>query len=244
MQKLIKLFCFPFSGGSASVYQQWFKNITSQIELIPVELSGRSRRFNQPLLNNLADNVEDLFQIIQNAIQPSYALFGHSLGCLLIYEFIQKLQHNNFPMPFHIFLSGGIPPHFREIPKQFIHQLSDKELLNELIKIGGISPVFQANQELQNLFLPIIRSDFKMYESYIPSTDKFIFPCDITVMAGDSDHISTPDKVKNWSLYTKNRCKLCVYQGDHFFLQKEASQISHLIETTLLDNYAAPIPFL
>lgn len=233
MQPQIKLICFPFSGGTASIYHNWFKEIDPLIQLCPIELAGRNKRFNEPLKTNLNDAIADLIPRVEPLIVPPYAFFGHSLGCLLIYELAQELNKKGYPAPLHIFMSGGLPPHFRTKQTSY-HLLPDAPFLGELSRLGGITHTFLENKELQEIFIPIIRADYQMYETYTPMQPKFIFPSNLTALAGDKDEIVNSTAAYNWSHYTHGTFTLKSFEGDHFFVQKYSSQISQLISETLM----------
>ena len=227
----MKLVCFPFSGGSSSIYLSWFKNIRENIEVYPVELAGRNKRFSEPLISSLEDTVKDLFHRLTGILQHPYAFFGHSLGCLIIYEMMQMLANEKHPLPIHVFLSGGVPPHYTKRDTN-VHRLPDQEFLEEIVKMGGASTEFIKNKELQDIFLPIIRSDYKMFETHIPKPDKYVFPCDITVLAGTQDKLADTETAKKWSEYTVCRFEFVVFEGDHFFINKKSEAVSRLIENT------------
>ena len=57
-----------------------------------VELAGRGRRMNEPLIDNMEEMVEDIYYSIKDYITEPYAIFGHSMGGLLTYELCHKLQ--------------------------------------------------------------------------------------------------------------------------------------------------------
>lgn len=234
----MKLFCFPFSGGSSSVYFSWFKNLDKNIELYPVELAGRNKRFSEPLIDSIEITIEDILLKNSQAVQSPYALFGHSLGCLIIYELLRVLLDRQFPAPQHVFLSGGAPPHFKE--PTFIHTLSDQDFLKEIFKMGGLSQQFLDNKEIQKIFLPILRSDFKMFETYKVSKEQLIFPCPLTILAGNRDCTLSLDIAKEWAKYTEHSCEFIVYEGDHFFIKEHYNAITHLINKTLID-YVRPL---
>lgn len=42
----VRIFCIPYAGGSASIYNKWKKYVGSDFELILIELAGRGSRFN------------------------------------------------------------------------------------------------------------------------------------------------------------------------------------------------------
>ncbi len=84
---MIKLFCIPYSGASATVYSRWSKLINKEIEVFPLELAGRGRRLNDKFYNDMDEAAEDLSNtIIDEAKDINYALFGHSMGARLTYE--------------------------------------------------------------------------------------------------------------------------------------------------------------
>ncbi len=51
--KKLKLFCFPYAGGSSIVYEKWRKLLSPSIELIPIEYPGRGRKFARPICDNI-----------------------------------------------------------------------------------------------------------------------------------------------------------------------------------------------
>jgi len=58
-----------------------------------------------------------------------------------------------------------------------------------VISYGGNTHEIIENQELLDLFLPILRADFKISETYCHQENKDKIACDITVINGRNDHI-------------------------------------------------------
>src|SRR5690242_5722195 len=80
----LRLFCFPYAGGSAQVFRQWQRHFPSEIALWLVHLPGRGKRIGeQPFtrLQLLVQTIADL--IVREPQPPPYALFGHSMGALI-----------------------------------------------------------------------------------------------------------------------------------------------------------------
>ncbi|MGE5458714.1 MAG: thioesterase II family protein, partial [Methanococcaceae archaeon] len=75
-----KLFCFPFAGNGASIYLRWAERISDNIEVCPIELPGRGRRFRDPLLHRFSDVIESLSEAILPHLNKPFAFFGHSMG--------------------------------------------------------------------------------------------------------------------------------------------------------------------
>src|SRR4051812_4307985 len=104
----IKLFCFPYAGGSATIYNTWKSYCSDNFEIVPMELAGRGRRVNEPLYEDLDDMVIDMLAILRKEIEKisAYALFGHSLGGLIVYKLTHRIRHLSMLQPMEIFVSG------------------------------------------------------------------------------------------------------------------------------------------
>lgn len=44
------LFCLPYAGGSGTVYYRWSNYIAPSINLYPIELKGRGKRFKETFM--------------------------------------------------------------------------------------------------------------------------------------------------------------------------------------------------
>src|SRR5690349_9028549 len=79
----LRLFCFPFAGGSATAYHRFVQSLPPEIEAASLQLPGRGFRLREPALTTL----EALFDGVTGAIAPRldrpFALFGHSFGAMM-----------------------------------------------------------------------------------------------------------------------------------------------------------------
>ncbi|MEL7001989.1 MAG: thioesterase domain-containing protein, partial [Bacteroidota bacterium] len=163
--KTLKLFCLPYAGGSASVYNPWKDHLDRSIQLVPVELAGRGSRIKEPLNTSRKEAVDDIYQIIRSDIENHpYMIFGHSMGALMTFDLVHKIKVNNMPIPRHLFFSGASAPHLRDEKKKY-HLMSPEEFEKEVRNLGGTPPEFFQHQELIDMFLPILKNDFKMAET-------------------------------------------------------------------------------
>lgn len=234
--KKIKLFCFPYAGGSSAIYEKWKKLLSPSIELIPIEYTGRGARFNLPLLENINDIVEDVFHVIEKNLDKTshYSLFGHSMGALIAYELSHKLITLNYSAPTHMFFSGKLAPHI-EIDFNPIHNLDDFEFKEKLLQLGGTPREAIENKDWSKLFLPILRSDFKAVEKYSYSKKNNPLPCKFTILYGKDDYL-TASKIEEWQYHTEDKCTFLKFPGGHFFLNDHVSEIVNLINNTLVSK--------
>ncbi len=100
----MKLFCLPYAGGSESAFYSWKGHMQPDIEICPIQLKGRGRRFNEPCYESLEEAVQDIFEQVQAERKgDDYALFGHSMGSLLAYELYYQMSGAGAEKPVHIF---------------------------------------------------------------------------------------------------------------------------------------------
>lgn len=227
MKGEIILYCFPYSGASASFYLGWTAQLDERIRIVPVEYPGRGSRFSEKLCNDMDDMVEAILPVIMKNGTENCAFFGHSLGGLVAYETALKLREMGMELPKHMFLSGCTPPHVKYGDKM-LHLLPDDEFLKELVELGGMNEQVLNNKEILELYLPVIRADYRIYELYKCKSGQESLPVDFTVLTGSTDIIAGGRNMMEWKLYTSKKFQIRHFEGDHFFIHE---QLGILIET-------------
>ncbi len=234
--KRVKLFCVPYAGGSAVTFNKWKYYLHPAVELRPIELAGRGIRIHERPYKNVGEAIDDVFNIIASEIRESeFALYGHSLGSKIAYGVAQKLKDNNASyLPDHLFFSGGGAPHVIRADRKKFHLMKDEEFKREVMGLGGTPPEVFEHPELLELFLPLLRNDFKLAEEEPRSTDVDPFETNITVLLGKEDDL-TLEQCEGWRVHTKRQCTIHYFDGGHFFLHNESEHIARLINDTLLN---------
>lgn len=227
------LFCLPYAGGSEVIYFKWRKYINASVQLVPIELKGRGRRFNEDFYENIEEAIEDIFENIKDKILDNeYAIYGHSMGSLLAYELYHKIFSENIRMPKHIFFSGSKAPCIpRE--KKCIHLLPDDEFIKKVIELGGTQQEVAESKELLQLFTPVLRNDFKILEKYVYQEKKDKIQCDISILNGKDDDIAL-EGLLAWKNHGNNGFEVYNFDGDHFFINTNVENIAKIINTTLV----------
>lgn len=231
----IKLFCFPFAGGSAAVFNRWRTLLDKSVEFIPVELAGRGRRIREPMYNSIEEAVDDVFKIISPQIENTpFSFYGHSMGSVIAFELSYRLRENNLSEPVHLFFSGRGAPHMPDDHKKKYHLMAEDEFKEEMIKLGGTAKEFFEHPELLEVFLPLLRNDLKVNESYVYREKPGKLPCSITILNGEKDEDVTMDEVNEWKIHTGHTCTIHNFPGDHFFINEEPDKIVDIINNTLV----------
>lgn len=227
----LKLFCVPYAGGSASVYYSWGKYMPEKIVLIPIELAGRMRRLAEPFYDTLEAAADDVFQHIKKALCPGdqYAIFGHSMGSWIAYETARIIWgKRDAAKPVCLFFSGNYAPHVSEGTGK-LHLLPDIEFQYEVLRLGRTSEIIFNNEQLCQLFSPIIRADYRILEEYRPSRSvNFVCNCPVSVLCGDMDNI-THSQAAEWARYVSGEFSVNFFSGGHFFIHdSQKDVVSHL----------------
>ncbi|AFC30707.1 thioesterase [Paenibacillus mucilaginosus 3016] len=121
----------------------------------------------------------------------------------------------------------------------FLYPLGDQEFMEAIFELGGTPREVLQHKEILSLFLPILREDYRISETYV-YRERPPFPFDITVMYGTEDRTHLPN-VPEWSRHTGGECRLKAYEGDHFFLNdsRHRTEMIVLINHTLRSVPAA-----
>ena len=105
--------------------------------------------------------------------------------------------------------------------------------LNEVYELGGTPKEVFENKELRHLFMPILRSDYKLIEEYEYIEKEEKLSCDITVFNGKDDKMTSLEGLQKWADYTSGKTEIIEFDGGHFFLHNQMEQIMKIINKTL-----------
>lgn len=222
-QAHLRLFCFPYAGGGASIFRLWAKELPSEIEVIPVQLPGRERRMREAPFSKIEPLLQALIQVLPPYLDRPFAFFGYSMGALICFELIRQLRRQGLPLPLHLLVSGRRAPQI-PCPKPFAHQLSDAEFIEDLRHKGGTPEAVLQNSELMQLFMPIMRADLGLNETYKYTTELPLdFP--ISVLGSSEDTEVNREQLDAWREQTTSSFSLQMFPGNHFFLINEGRSL-------------------
>ena len=101
----LRLFCFPYAGGSSTIFRPWLNRLPNNIEICPIELPGRGSKMKQAPLNRVEPIIKSLSLQIKPYLDKPFAFFGHSMGGLLNFELTRLLYQKYHISPVHLFIS-------------------------------------------------------------------------------------------------------------------------------------------
>jgi len=224
----VSLFCFPYAGGTATMFQQWRRSLPDTIEVCPVQLPGRGHRLSEPRFSSIGPLVAALAEEMGDYLEKPSAFFGHSMGALVAFELARLLRRNRKRQPVHLFVSGCDAPQWNQITP--IYDLPEAELMEELRLMNGTPQEVLDHAELMELMLPIIRDDLSVCQTYEYSPEPPL-SCDITAFGGLQDPGVSEAAVNAWREQTTGSFAMKMIEGDHFFIHNAVPQVLRMIST-------------
>lgn len=220
----LRLFCFAYAGGSASVFNAWPEHLPGDVEVCAIQLPGREARLAQPAHTDISMLVPELARSLDGLLHDlPYVTFGHSMGATVSFELVRHLRDVGAPQPRLMFVAGRRPPHV-DRPDVIIHDLPDRQFAHAVAQLNGTPQEFLREQELLDLVLPMLRADFTLVERYRHEPGP---PLDVPMVAftGAGDVRVPREIAAQWARYTGKSFALRVLPGDHFFLRSAAEQL-------------------
>jgi medium-chain acyl-[acyl-carrier-protein] hydrolase len=225
----LKLLCFPYAGGGASVYQAWADQLPAHVELNIVQLPGRGTHLCELPIDCMNRLTDILMSKISDIINCSYVVFGHSLGSRIAFEVVRRLQAAGKQPPLHFFASGSGSPKQPGLNTR-TSELPDPEFIAELRQMNGTPDEVLENHELMQLLLPMLRADFRLAETYSYAGDLTI-PTGLTVLSGRHDEIC-PTQLGSWAdFFAVTEMVEC--EGGHFFINTHSQQVLDVVNDRL-----------
>jgi len=238
----LRLFCFPFAGGSDLTFRTWPMALPADVEVCGIQLPGHGNRLREALIDRIEPLVDALTPMLIPYMDRPFAFFGHSMGALIAFEVARRLRCDGGPEPECLFVSGRPAP---QIPDQErrTYDLPEPEFLAELRRLNGTPKEVLAHPELLQLTLPIIRSDFALCQNYRYAPDA---PLDYPIFAcgGVDDQEVSAEQLRAWGEQTTASFSARLFPGDHFFLMSAKAALlktlSGELEQIIMRQNATP----
>lgn len=211
-----RVFCFPYSGGSASVFAAWRDVLGPAVEVCPVELPGRGRRMHEPAFTAMEPLVEAASAALLPWLDRPFAVFGHSLGALVGFEVARRITREHGISPLHLFASGHVAPQVAQRDEP-LHDLPEPRFVERLRALNGTPAEVLDNAELRAIILPILRADFAICDAYAFAPGAPL-SCGISAYGGLQDAEVPRAELDAWREQTSGAFALRMFPGDHFFL--------------------------
>lgn len=226
----VLLYCVAHAGGGASFFRPWREVLAPGIGLCPVVLPGRESRLRERACTAVEQIVPPLADAIEAHADRPYGLLGHSMGAIVAYEVARRLSlaRNG---PSWLFVSGRRAPHLpaRRAP---LHPLPHEEFVPAVARLGGTPVEVLEQPGMMRVFLPGLRADFTVNETYRPLPGPPL-SCPVSALTGDTDPEVDVAEMRRWSEVTTGPFSLRVFRGGHFYLAGPPAEVAQALRADL-----------
>lgn len=212
-----RLLCLAHSGGGKEAFRAWPARLPD-VEICAASLPGRGRRIAERPMTDAVEVASALATSLERDGAGGWVVFGHSTGAIIGFELMRELRRRGLGLARALIASASGAP---DLPaRTALHRLPDAELVEVLKKLDGNSGQVLDHPELRELFLPIIRADAELGESY-----RFVeappLEVRLAAYAGVLDpHVPVQD-VAAWARHGTN-AQVRRFAGGHFYFNDDA----------------------
>ncbi len=227
----LRLFCFPFAGGTAQAYRGWSEHLPENIEVCAVQLPGREMRQREAPFSRAQDVVDAILPVLMPRMDRPFALFGHSMGAIIAFELARRLRQESQREPDCLIVSGRVAPH-RPLTRAPINHVPREAFIEGLRHLNGTPAEVLDDSDLMNLIEPMLRADLAIHEEYrYQETPRLT--CDILAFCGLCDPEAGRDAVNAWREVTDGSFDMRMVPGDHFFIRTAQALFLHMMSVEL-----------
>ncbi len=234
-----RLFYFPYAGGGAAEFRALAQYLPGHVDMCPVVLPGREHRLTERAFSAMPDLVDALVADLAPLLRLApFAFYGHSLGSWVAFELTRTLRRTRRPMPSRLFVASRHAPHLPEHrPK--LSQLPDAGLIEGVeLRYGPLPAVIRNEPALLGLFLPTMRADFTLLDTYT-YRDEPALNVPIEALWGTEDAMVPRSSAAAWATHTTSEFRLHPIDGGHFFHRDRKDETAAVLEPGLRALLAA-----
>jgi medium-chain acyl-[acyl-carrier-protein] hydrolase len=221
----LRLFCFPYAGGGASIYTSWARELPPEVEVVAVQLPGRENRIGEPAIADLGELLAKMDEALTPFMDRPFAFFGHSNGGLMAFELTRLLRRQGRTGPLLLVTSGRPAPQV-DVDSPVMHVLPEAEFRDMLRRFNGTPEEVLQNAEIMELISPMLRADFALGETYCYTPEP---PLDIPLAAYGG---MTDGEVPVWSIEAwrdqaadEEKFRVVMFPGGHFFINDDRTMV-------------------
>ena len=213
------------------MYHTWAAALQN-VEVCPIQLPGRESRMREPALARMSLLVDALAVAMRPYLSSPFAFYGHSMGALISFELARRLISDGQPGPRHLFVSARRAPQLRD-DCPFLHTQPEPVFVEQIsIRYGALPKVIADDPELMRLFLPTLRADLAVCETYEYQEGEPL-DCPISVLGGWQDNGVSRAELDAWRLQTAAQFSLRMFAGGHFFIKSAKTELLRAVSDDL-----------
>lgn len=215
--------CLAGAGGGPSEFHDWQSLLGEDVEVAAVALPGRERRITEPPGLPLNTLVAQVIDAAGPLLERPFALYGHSLGALLMYEVARALPDPSKGNLRHLFAGGQAAPSRPQFDA-LRSERSDDELVDYLRQLGGTPEEILGSPAFMRPYLRCLRADLAIGERYAYPGPAAL-DCPVTLFQGAQDTGVPAEWSAAWARETTGAFRVVTLAGGHFSLRSDRQVI-------------------
>jgi medium-chain acyl-[acyl-carrier-protein] hydrolase len=186
----------------------------------------------EPALPRMSLLIDALALAMRPYLSSPFAFYGHSMGALIGFELSRRLIGDGLPGPSHLFVAARRAPQLRD-DRPLLHTQPEPAFVEQVsARYGAVPKVIAEDPELMRLFMPTLRADLAVCETY-EYQDGEPLDCPISVFGGQKDNGVSQADLDAWRLQTTAQFSLRIFAGDHFFIKSAKAELLRAISDQL-----------
>jgi surfactin synthase thioesterase subunit len=227
----IQLFCIPYAGGKASVFNQLLPFLDEGIQLEAIEFSGHDKRAKEPFYQSFEEMVKDTANEINKCITSDrIAIFGYSMGSVVSFE--AMLGGYLDKKPEYFFFASHEAPGEHWASMEYA-ALDDMEFFRKIVEFGGFRKEDEArlnNRFFRKLIYDPIRADYNLIGQYKLTDDKKL-DIPATMMYSTND-VPSAD-ARKWQNRFETEIEFIEMGTNHFFINDMPEKVAEIINNRI-----------
>ncbi|GAA3491175.1 alpha/beta fold hydrolase [Streptomyces cremeus] len=216
----LRLLVLPHSGGRAESFTGWRTALPAAfpgtaVDLCVAQYPGHGDRLAEPAREDVGAIAEEIVTGLARLPPARLVLFGHSFGSAVACEVARRSPAAGLDVALLVASSAWAPGDPARPPRGD-HLLSDGELWERLVALGGIDPDLAAETEIRDLVLPAMRADIAAHERYLGCPDPVSLDCDVHVCVARGDPLVPVLAARHWARLTTGNASVDIRPGAHF----------------------------
>ncbi|MFV2198574.1 thioesterase II family protein [Nocardiopsis sp. LOL_012] len=234
-----RLVALPHAGGWPSAFAPWRPLVPDDVELLVAQAPGHGARIAEEPLRRVEPMADGIAAELSGLDDLPTVVVGHSFGSVLGYELVRRLEAAGRP-PRLLVVSARQPPCFPST-EPFAHRRSDDELLEHLVRIGGMPARLGSGGGLLGPLLAAVRADLEAMELHTRPASETAVP--ILAVGAVDDPVVVTERMALWELETSGGFRWELLEGGHFYLfrpEAAAAVVGHVLAA--LPETSAALP--
>lgn len=215
------LVCLPQAGAGCGQFRAWQQPLAGRAVVVGVQLPGREQRWTEPPVTDLdaaADAVAgELLPLLRGrsgtgSAARRFVVYGHSLGGLLGFEVVRRLESSGHPAASLVVAACRPPEHWTGAGRGIVDADDD---LDALLSARGLS-ADDLDEDSRREVLDLVRADARLTLGYRGDrVGRLATP--IEAWGGLADATVTAEQLDGWAAHACGGFARRTFGGGHYF---------------------------